>query len=128
MKIFMLVDDSPVIRKVANRILTDIGFVVVEANDGLDALEKCRGNMPDAIIVDWDLPSMTGLEFIEEFVRLDGAEDTRIVYCTSEIMVSDMTKAKRAGCHAFMMKPFNREILLHKLAEAGISIDQTQAA
>lgn len=127
MKIFMLVDDSPVIRKVANRILTDLGFVVVEAEDGMDALQKCNSNMPDGIMVDWDMPSMSGLEFIEEFVQIPGSEDTRIIYCTSEIMVSEMTKAKRAGCHAFLMKPFNREILSHKLAEAGLEITQNAA-
>ena len=128
MKVFMLVDDSPVIRKVANRILSDVGFVVVEANDGYEALEKCRGNMPDAVIVDWDLPSMSGLEFIEEFVKMEDAQNTRLLYCTSEIMVSEMTKAKRAGCHAFLMKPFNREILLQKVAEAGVNFDDKEAA
>ncbi|MGI9350204.1 MAG: response regulator [Rhizobiaceae bacterium] len=128
MKIFMLVDDSPVIRKVANRILSDVGFVVVEANDGYEALEKCKGSMPDALIVDWDLPSMTGLEFIEEFVKLKDAQNARLLYCTSEIMVSDMTKAKRAGCHAFLMKPFNREILLQKVVEAGVKFDNMEAA
>ncbi len=128
MKIFLLVDDSPVIRKVANRILSDSGFVVVEAGDGYEALEMCRGNIPDAILVDWDLPSMSGIEFIEQFSMLDDSGRTRILYCTSEIMVSEMTKAKRAGCHAFMMKPFNREILLHKLAEAGVEIERNAAA
>ena len=128
MKIFLLVDDSPVIRKVANRILSDVGFVVVEANDGSEALQMCRGNMPDAVLVDWELPSMSGVEFIEEFRQLDDSHGTRILYCTSEIMVPEMTRAKRAGCHAFMMKPFNREILLHKLAEAGVSLDAEQAA
>ena len=120
MKIFLIVDDSPVIRKVANRILTDMGFVVVEAADGFEALEKCRYNMPDAILIDWDTPNMTGLEFLEQFKTIEGSKEARIIYCTSEIMVSEMTKAKRAGANAFMMKPFNRKILQTKLVEAGI--------
>ena len=120
MKIFLIVDDSPVIRKVANRILTDMGFVVVEAADGFEALEKCRYNMPDAILIDWDTPNMSGIEFLEQFSLVEGSKATKIIYCTSEIMVSDMTKAKRAGANAFMMKPFNRKILQTKLAEAGI--------
>ncbi|MEM7068230.1 MAG: response regulator [Pseudomonadota bacterium] len=128
MKIFLLVDDSPVIRKVAGRILSDLGFVVVEAQDGLDALEACRHNMPDAMLVDWELPTMSGIEFIEEFQKLEDSQDTRILYCTSEIVISEMTKAKRAGCHAFMMKPFNREILTHKIAEAGIKLSEPKAA
>jgi len=120
MKIFLIVDDSPVIRKVANRILTDMGFVVVEAADGFEALEKCRYNMPDAILIDWDTPNMSGIEFLEQFSLVEGSKAARIIYCTSEIMVSDMTKAKRAGANAFMMKPFNRKILQTKLKEAGI--------
>ena len=120
MKIFLIVDDSPVIRKVANRILTDMGFVVVEAADGFEALEKCRYNMPDAILIDWDTPNMSGIEFLEQFSLVEGSKATRIIYCTSEIMVSDMTKAKRAGANAFMMKPFNRKILQTKLKEAGV--------
>lgn len=130
MKIFLIVDDSPVIRKVANRILTDMGFVVVEAADGFEALEKCRYNLPDAVLIDWDTPGMTGLEFLEQFALIEGAKTSRIIYCTSEIMVSDMTKAKRAGANAFMMKPFNRKILATKLEEAGIknSGTATQAA
>lgn len=120
MKIFLIVDDSPVIRKVANRILTDMGFVVVEAADGFEALEKCKYNMPDAVLIDWDTPGMSGIEFLEQFAIIEGAQAARIIYCTSEIMVSDMTKAKRAGANAFMMKPFNRKILSTKLEEAGI--------
>ncbi len=122
MKVFMLVEDAPVIRKVANRILSDLGFVVIEASDGFDALEKCRDTMPDGMIVDWDLPRMSGVEFISEFKKIDGSKKTKVLYCTSEIMVSDMTKAKRAGATSFLLKPFNREILLHKLIEAGIDI------
>lgn len=120
MKIFLIVDDSPVIRKVANRILSDMGFVVVEASDGSEALEKARYNMPDVILVDWDTPGMTGLEFLNAFKMIEDSQDTKILYCTSEIMVSEMTKAKRAGANAFMMKPFNRSILQTKLKEANI--------
>ncbi len=130
MKIFMIVDDSPVIRKVANRILTDMGFVVVEAADGSEALEKCSYNMPDAILIDWDTPGMTGIEFLQNFKQVENSNNTRVIYCTSEIMVSDMTKAKRAGANGFMMKPFNRNILHTKLKEAGIEVvnSETQAA
>lgn len=120
MKVFLLVDDAPVIRKVANRMLSDFGFIVIEAGDAYDALEKCRFKMPDSIIVDWDMPNMSGVEFIEEFKKLPNSENTKIIYSTSEILVSEMTKAKRAGATGFMMKPFNREILTHKLNELGI--------
>lgn len=128
MKVFLIIDDSPVIRKVANRILSDMGFVVVEAADGHEALDKCRIDMPDAIVVDWDMPSMSGVEFLEHFRMLENSSETRSIYCTSELVVSDITKAKRAGAHAFMMKPFNRKILETKLVEAGIALNESVAA
>lgn len=126
MKTFMIVDDAPVIRKVTNRILSDLGFLVVEAADGFDGLEKCRNNIPEAMIVDWQMPRMDGIEFIQEFRRLEGSERCRILFCTSEIMISEMTKAKRAGAHGFLMKPFNREILCYKLTEAGVEFNARQ--
>ena len=128
MKIFLIVDDAPVIRKVANRILSNLGFVVVEAVDGFDGLEKSRFNMPDAVLVDWEMPNMSGVEFVEEFRKISGAEKSKIIYCTSEILVPEMTRAKRAGANGFMMKPFNREILLHKLGEVGVEYQQQSAA
>lgn len=124
MKTFLLVEDAPVIRKVANRILSDMGFLVVEAADGVSAIEICRNNIPEAMIVDWSLPNMSGIDFIQEFRRLPGSEATKILYCTSEIVIPDMTRAKRAGAHAFLMKPFNREILDFKLQEAGVQKNQ----
>ena len=83
MKIFMIVDDSPVIRKVARRILESMGYVVAEAVDGIDALEKCSQNMPDAIIFDWDMPRMDGVEFISE---AELARKTRIELAFNQIV------------------------------------------
>jgi two-component system chemotaxis response regulator CheY len=120
MKIFMIVDDSPVIRKVARRILEGMGYVVCEAEDGVDALEKCSHNMPDAIMVAWDMPRMDGVEFIESLRSSEEADATKILFCTSEVMVTEMMKAKRAGCQGYMLKPFTRDILQHKLSEIGI--------
>ena len=127
MKIFMIVDDSPVIRKVGSRIISDLGFSVVEAASGFEALEKARNSMPEAILVDWDLAGMSGIEFMTEISKHPEARNCKMLYCTSEIMISDMTKAKRAGASGFLMKPFNREIVIHKLLEAGV-IDKTPEA
>ena len=119
MKIFMIVDDSPVIRKVARRILESMGYVVAEAVDGIDALEKCSRNMPDAIIVDWDMPRMDGVEFISELHARADSEQVKILFCTSEVIVTEMMKAKRAGCHGYILKPFTKEVLQNGLAEIG---------
>ena len=120
MKIFMIVDDSPVIRKVARRILEGMGYIVSEAEDGMEALDKCAHNMPDVIMVDWDMPRMDGVEFIEALRSTSAADSTKVLFCTSEVLVTEMMKAKRAGCQGYMLKPFTRDILLHKLSEIGV--------
>ena len=64
MKSCLIVDDSRVVRKVAGRIIQDLKFETREAGDGAEALEACRENMPDAILLDWSMPVMNGLDFI----------------------------------------------------------------
>ena len=128
MKVFLVLDDSPVIRKVANRILTDLGFAVAEASSALQAIEYCRYKVPHAMLVDWSLPDMSGLEFIEEFRKFENAGETRILYYTCELMVAEMARARRAGAHCFMMKPFNREILSHKVKELVLEQSEQDAA
>ena len=76
MKTCLVVDDSRVIRKVARRILEDLGFEVAEAGDGADALAWCRTTMPDAILLDWNMPGMDGLAFLRH-LRLEPGGDAR---------------------------------------------------
>ena len=61
-----MVDDSRVIRKVARRIIEDKGFEVAEAADGMEALAWCRAAMPEAILLDWNMPVMNGIDFLRQ--------------------------------------------------------------
>ena len=128
MKIVMIADDSPVIRKVARRLLEDMELVVVEAGDGAQAISMCRDNMPDIMIIDWDMPGRSGVDVVAEITRMPASENSVIFYCTSELNISEMTKAKRAGARGFLMKPFNRKILLRKFMEVGVLNADEQAA
>lgn len=118
----MILDDSSVIRKVARRIMEDFGCHVVDAENAREALELCRLDIPDAIIIDWTMPDMSGLDFIIEFKKLFGQSSPNVclVYCTSEMDIPAMAKAKRAGATHFFMKPFDQRILQKKLVEIGI--------
>ncbi len=120
MKIILVADDAPVIRKVARRLLQDMGYVVVEAETTDQVLSICRDNMPDAVLLDYDMPGMKSIDIIPEIVRMQAGHDCKVIYCTSEMLVPEMTRAKRAGANGFLMKPFNRKILTYKLAEAGL--------
>lgn len=128
MKIVMIADDSPVIRKVGRRLLEDMGFVVVDAQDANQAVEMCRDNMPDVVILDHDMPGPDTLEVISEILLLPDGRKAKILYCLSEVKVPEMTKAKRAGACGFLMKPFDKAVLEAKFAEAGIADPASQAA
>jgi len=128
MKIFMIADDSPVIRKVAKRIIEDLGFVVVEAENGEHAQMLCADNMPDGILIDWDMLGLSGLELVTWLGQNHEAERLKMLFCTSQVMVAEMTKAKRAGAHGFLLKPFNREMIARKLQEVGLLEAEPAAA
>lgn len=128
MKVFLVVDDAPIVRRVASIVLEDLGFRVVGADSGIEALQRVKSDMPEAIMIDWDLNDMSGLEFLEEFKRLPGSGATKIFYCTSQIAVSEMTRAKRLGAQHFLLKPFDREILTYKIKESGIVSEDDVAA
>lgn len=114
MKSCLIVDDSSVVRKVARRILEDMDFIVEEAEDGQDAFDKCRQEMPDAILLDWNMPIMSGLEFLKLLRAFVGGEKPHVVYCTVENDIGAIAMALKAGASDYMMKPFDRAILESK--------------
>lgn len=120
MKRCLIVDDSRVIRKVARRILEDMRFEIEEAGDGLEALQSCRKQMPDAILLDWSMPVMNGIDFLRQLRREPGGDKPGVVFCTTENDVERISEALKAGANEYMMKPFDGDILQSKFVEAGL--------
>ena len=120
MKTCLVVDDSRVIRKVARRILEDIGFEIAEAGDGVEALAWCRAMMPDAILLDWNMPVMNGIDFIRRLRQEPGGDQPRVVFCTVENDLARIREALDAGAAEYIMKPFDGDIIGAKFAEAGL--------
>lgn len=116
----LLVDDSRMIRKVARRIMEQHGFAVTEAEDGAEAIARCRAAMPDLVLTDWDMPVMTGPEFVAALRELPGASDTRVVFCTSKSGAQDIHRGIGAGADDWIVKPFNEAALTGKLAGLGL--------
>jgi two-component system chemotaxis response regulator CheY len=116
----LVVDDSRVVRKIARRILEARGFAVREAEDGLIALDACRSNMPDSVLLDWNMPVMNGLEFLKALRREFGPDRPPVMFCTTENDISFIEQAIENGAQEFIMKPFDEEILLGKFAQVGI--------
>jgi len=116
----LIVDDSRVIRKVARRILEDLGFDVAEAADGAEALAWCRTTMPDVVLLDWNMPKMDGYEFLRSLRRLPGGDGPKVVFCTTENDVAHIARALHAGANEYIMKPFDKEIVEAKFQEVGL--------
>ena len=115
-----MVDDSRVIRKVARRILEDIGYEIAEAADGVEALAWCRAAMPDAVLLDWNMPVMTGIEFLRRLRAEPGGEAPIVVFCTVENDLAHIREALEAGANEYIMKPFDKDIVTAKFHEVGL--------
>jgi two-component system chemotaxis response regulator CheY len=120
MKTCLVVDDSSVIRKVARRILEGLEFQILEAENGEDAVTTCRGQMPDAILLDWNMPKMDGYDFLRELRRLPGGDKPKVVFCTTENDVAHIARALHAGANEYIMKPFDKDIVEAKFQEVGL--------
>jgi two-component system chemotaxis response regulator CheY len=119
-KQILIVDDSTVIRKVARRILTQMQFETFEAADGQAALDVCKVAMPDAILLDWNMPVMDGYEFMQALRQLPGGIKPKVIFCTTENDVPHISRAMHAGADEYIMKPFDQQIVQSKLEEIGL--------
>jgi two-component system, chemotaxis family, chemotaxis protein CheY len=121
----LVVDDSPVIRKITRRILESMRFKTSEAADGRQALATCSFSMPDAIFVDSGMPVLDGCDFLRELRQMPGGEKPKIVFCSTEHDVSLIARAMHAGADDFLMKPFDRKTVETKFADLGITENLT---
>ncbi len=109
MKTCLVVDDSKVIRKVARHILETLAFEVREACDGREALEACRAAVPDVVLLDWNMPVMSGMDFLRALRDSDLPRRPKVVFCTTENGMAYIRAAIEAGADEYVMKPFDRE-------------------
>ncbi len=120
MKSCLVVDDSKVIRMVARRILEELDFEIDEAENGKDALDHCSRKMPDAVLLDWNMPVMNGLDFLLSLRRTDGGSGVVVVFCTTENDMRHIQEAMAAGADEYIMKPFDRDIIEAKFLQVGL--------
>ncbi len=112
----LVIDDSRAVRMIIGQILREIGMDVFEAANGEEALEQLNRH-PDVelLLVDWNMPRMNGFDFIRA-VRSERAYDgVRILMVTSECQGAQVSQALNAGANEYLMKPFNKEVLVAKL-------------
>ncbi|HRK98204.1 MAG TPA: response regulator [Alphaproteobacteria bacterium] len=124
MKTCLVVDDSRVVRKVARRILEDISFKCEEAEDGMQAYEYCKSSMPNAILLDWNMPVMSGIEFLEKLRQMPSGTNPKVIFCTTENDMTHIQRAMAAGADEYIMKPFDTDIIRSKFIQIGLIADE----
>ncbi|MDD3370239.1 MAG: response regulator [Alphaproteobacteria bacterium] len=120
MKTCLIVDDSRVIRKVARQILEAIGYACEEADNGQTALEACKAKLPDLVLLDWNMPVMNGLDFLQAIRQMPGGDTPNVIFCTTENDLAHIQEALGAGANEYIMKPFDADIIRGKLEQLGI--------
>ena len=120
MKQALVVDDSAFIRKIAKQILEGMEFEVAEAKDGAQALEHCEKSLPELILLDWNMPVMSGLEFLTRLRKMPRGDEPQVVFCTTENTKEKILCALEAGATEYIMKPFDQDIIRTKLEQIGM--------
>ena len=120
MKSCLIVDDSKVIRMVARKILEELSFETEEAADGQEAVDQCEKKMPDAILLDWNMPVKNGIEFLRDLRQMPGGDAPIVVFCTTENDIEHIQEAIEAGANEYIMKPFDSEIIQAKFTQVGL--------
>jgi two-component system chemotaxis response regulator CheY len=116
----LIVDDSRVIRRMAADILKGLGLRTAEAEHGGKAVEYCRTTVPDMVLLDWNMPEMDGISCLRALRAMNLDPRPVVVMCTTENSVSKIREALEAGADEYIMKPYDQEVLLDKLAQVGL--------
>jgi two-component system chemotaxis response regulator CheY len=114
MKFCLVVDDSRVIRRVAAKIVEDLGFDVEEAENGRKALNACAIRMPDVMLIDSEMPDLSGIQTVKALRKAPGGDKVVVVFCATENDPVFIREALAAGGNEYIMKPFDSEIVRSK--------------
>ncbi len=119
-KTCLIVEDSRVIRRVTRTIMDGLGFECEEAENGQEAVTACEKGMPEAIILDWNMPVMSGIEFLRKLRTMPKGDMPLVIFCTTENDFSHIQEGMAAGANEYIMKPFDSDIIKSKLQMLGL--------
>jgi two-component system, chemotaxis family, chemotaxis protein CheY len=111
----LVVDDSRMIRKVSRRFLEELGYEVGEAENGREALDRCKAAMPGLILLDWNMPVMSGIEVVAALRAMPAGDRPKVVFCTTNSDAPAIEAALRGGADGYVLKPFTAETLQDQL-------------
>jgi two-component system, chemotaxis family, chemotaxis protein CheY len=119
----MVIDDSRAIRLILGKMLKELGFEVVDAENGAVAIERLKeSEKVDIALVDWNMPEMNGYEFVCAVRKEEAYKDLPLMMVTTETEMSQVVKALEAGANEYVMKPFTKEMITEKLTLMGMPV------
>src|SRR3954451_279932 len=123
----MVIDDSRAMRLILKRIVAQLGFDVVEAGNGQEAMDYLKtnvlegeGEIPGLALVDWNMPEMNGLEFVTAVRAEPRLRGMTLMMVTTESEQSQIVRALASGAHEYVIKPFAPDAIIDKLALLGL--------
>lgn len=117
----MVIDDSRAMRAILRRIVIELGFDCVEAGDGQEALDTIKsGEVPDLCLVDWNMPVLDGLSFIQAVRATAELRHITLMMVTTEGEQAQIVRALAAGAHEYVIKPFIPDAIEDKLQLLGL--------
>lgn len=113
---FLVVDDFSTMRRIVRNLLKELGFSnITEAEDGVDALRKLRGEVYDFVVSDWNMPNMTGIELLRQIRADANLKHLPVLMVTAEAKKENIIEAAQAGASGYIVKPFTAATLDEKL-------------
>ncbi|WP_375493193.1 response regulator [uncultured Jatrophihabitans sp.] len=120
----LIIDDSRAMRMLVRKIVTANGFDALEAGNGKEALEILdAGTVPEVALIDWNMPVMNGLEFVNAVRARPEFRDITLMMVTTESERSQIVRALAAGAHEYLIKPFTEDAMVAKLSMLGLVPD-----
>ena len=117
----LIIDDSRAARMAVVRIMKDLQYDTVEAENGEEAILKLQTEGPfDLAMVDWNMPVMSGYDFVKAVRKNSKYSNLVLIMVTTENEMSQVVKAISAGANEYIMKPFTDEVVLEKLEILGL--------
>ncbi len=115
----LIADDSALMRRVIVKVVTNLGFQPVEAENGVDCLTRLRKNVSDVVLVilDWNMPVMDGYEVLVKIRAQEEHNHIAVLMATADGVEGDVVKALKAGANAYLVKPFTENDLAQRITE-----------
>jgi len=112
----LFVEDSPTMRRIIANSLHRLGFAeILEAENGVDALEKIEGLKVDLVVTDWNMPEMNGADLVRTLRGMAEYNEVPIIMITTRGMKDDVMTAMKLGVNGYVIKPFTPEVLKSKI-------------